>query len=403
MRIATTCQSGEATAVVAAGSEALRRQLGSAVPAVVVAFASTWQPLELVLAGLRRAFPGALVLGCSTAGELTERGGARGATAMFALVGDVRAFGGFATGTKADPAAAVAAATVDIPRAVDGYPHRVALLLLDPRAGVSEEVTSHVARALGPDVRLAGGAAADDLGRVAPLVGVGGACAEDALALAVLFSKTPVGVGVCHGQRTLSGPLRVTRAKGSIVHEVEGRPAWDVWREETRASALLRDLDPDLLGEHEIIGYLLNAEAGIDDGAGLRIRAPLARGPDGSLAFACGIPEGTTIRITESDPASQIESAREAARRARRQVGDRRIAGALVFDCLCRRLILGRRLDEAVLAIGAELGEPERGAVPFAGFECYGEIALDGGPRSDSRAGFHNTTTVVLAFGEEIA
>jgi methyl-accepting chemotaxis protein len=34
--------------------------------------------------------------------------------------------------------------------------------------------------------------------------------------------------------------------------------------------------------------------------------------------------------------------------------------------------------------------------VPVAGFETYGEIALDVGDMS----GFHNTTTVVLAFPE---
>ena len=40
-------------------------------------------------------------------------------------------------------------------------------------------------------------------------------------------------------------------------------------------------------------------------------------------------------------------------------------------------------------AISDELGD-----VPLAGFETYGEIALDAGDMS----GFHNTTTVVLTF-----
>lgn len=36
----------------------------------------------------------------------------------------------------------------------------------------------------------------------------------------------------------------------------------------------------------------------------------------------------------------------------------------------------------------------ELGGAPLAGFETYGEIALDAGDMS----GFHNTTSVVLAF-----
>jgi methyl-accepting chemotaxis protein len=62
-------------------------------------------------------------------------------------------------------------------------------------------------------------------------------------------------------------------------------------------------------------------------------------------------------------------------------------AGAIVFDCICRNLILGPKFSDAVGAIRQELGD-----VPFAGFETYGEIALDAGDLS----GFHNTTTVVL-------
>jgi methyl-accepting chemotaxis protein len=61
----------------------------------------------------------------------------------------------------------------------------------------------------------------------------------------------------------------------------------------------------------------------------------------------------------------------------------------VVFDCICRNLILGPRFAAAVQSIAAELGN-----VPVAGFETYGEIALDAGDMS----GFHNTTTVVLTF-----
>ena len=60
-----------------------------------------------------------------------------------------------------------------------------------------------------------------------------------------------------------------------------------------------------------------------------------------------------------------------------------------MFDCICRNLILGPKFADAVKAMSAELGN-----VPLAGFETYGEIALDAGDMS----GFHNTTSVVLAF-----
>jgi methyl-accepting chemotaxis protein len=131
-------------------------------------------------------------------------------------------------------------------------------------------------------------------------------------------------------------------------------------------------------------------EAGLDTGADeMKIRAPLVRNGDGSLNFACGIPQGSIIRITQSVPERQIDSARRAAARARAGLNGVPAAGALVFDCICRNLILGPAFQTAVRAVSNELGD-----VPVAGFETYGEIALSAGDMS----GFHNTTTVVLAF-----
>lgn len=68
------------------------------------------------------------------------------------------------------------------------------------------------------------------------------------------------------------------------------------------------------------------------------------------------------------------------------------MAGAVVFDCICRNLILGDAFQSAVSAMHEELG-----GAPLAGFETYGEIALDAGDMS----GFHNTTSVVLAFARD--
>ncbi|HEY4118198.1 MAG TPA: FIST N-terminal domain-containing protein [Byssovorax sp.] len=388
--IATALADGSAHEAAARLISDVRAQLGGASPALVAVFASTAQPLGDVATAVGEAFRDAVVIGASTAGEFTELGDAKRSASVFALAGDYRVHAGIGAGQRENAERAVARALEGMPTEVAGYPHRTAILLLDPLAGNGEEVTLITASLLGPDVKLAGGAAGDDLAMKSTEVSLGGRAASDSIVLAMIFSKHPLGVGASHGHRALSAPLRVTKASGNVVHTIEGRPAWDVWLEQTRGRAAEEGIDAANLARGEEGSYLLRYEAGLAAGDGaLKVRAPLSRSDDGSISFACGIPEGSIIRITESTSARQVESAREAARLARLELGDAQPAGALVFDCICRNLILGGAFDDALKGMSKELG-----GARLAGFETYGEIALGEGDMS----GFHNTTSVVLAF-----
>lgn len=360
-------------------------------PALVLVFASTMQPLGEVVGPLQAAFPSALVLGSSTAGEFVEDRDAKGSVAAVALYGDFKAFGGLGRGLRDDTTGAVEAAVAQLPHALPGYDYCTGIVLLDPLAGHGEEATLLAAAAIGEGrpIPLAGGAAGDDLVMKATTVSIGETAHTDAIVVAVVHSKQPLGIGVHHGHAPLSRPLSVTRTDGGVVEEIEGRPAWEVWAEHTRAAAAASGIDVDAIPEADIGGFLLRYEAGLQCGSEYKMRAPLAVKPGGGLLFATEVPEGSVIRITDTTPTRQVDSAREAARRARAALGGAEPAGAVVFDCICRNLILGEQFVDAVKGISEELG-----GVPLAGFETYGEIALDVGDMS----GFHNTTTVVLAF-----
>jgi methyl-accepting chemotaxis protein len=363
-------------------------ELGDAAPVMVLAFASSKIALLPVLASLEEAYPDAVVAGSSTSGEFTHEGDGSSTISLFALAGDYKVFSGVGTGLSADPETTVRDALAGQPTEVIGYPHRTGIVLLDPLAGHGEEAALLLADHLG-DAPLVGGAAGDDLAMAKTWVGVGSRIVSDAVAVVTIFSRVRLGIGVKHGHAPLSKQLTVTRTDGSVVLEIDGRPAWDVWAEATGDHARERGLDVANLTDDQVGAFLLLFEGGLSVGSEYKIRAPLAR-EGKAIRFATAVPEGTVLRITESTPDRQVASAREAARRARVQL-DRKPAGALVFDCICRNLILTERFGGAVAGMSEELG-----GAPLAGFETYGEIALDVG----SLSGFHNTTSVVLAFPE---
>ncbi len=202
----------------------VRSQLGSNEAKLVIVFASTDYALTALMKSVTADFPKATVLGASTSGEFTEKGDAKRATSIFALAGDYEVVAGIGHGLKANPEKAVADALAELPRSKPGFDHCTAILLLDPLAGNGEETTLAAAALLGEGVRLAGGAAGDDLKMTATEVGLGEVAASDAVVIALIFSKKPLGVGVSHGHSPLSGPLKVTKSSGNVVSESTSDP-----------------------------------------------------------------------------------------------------------------------------------------------------------------------------------
>lgn len=393
-RIATACaEHGGPETIAKDLTRALRGSLGAREPVLVMLFASINQPLQAIQTLVAGEFSKAVVMGSSTAGEFTGEGDTQGAVVAWALAGDFAVRARMAIGLRSRLEEAVAEAVADLAEPMEGYPHRTAFVLLDSMAGNAEEATLLTSALLGSEIRLAGGAAADDLVMQGALVGLGDRVVTDSLCVAVLHGKSSIGIGVCHGHVPLSGPLVVTRSQGNVVYELNGRPAWDVWLEETAGRMQELGIDPASLHVREnMVDFLNRFEAGLKLGSEYKVRVPMLRGEDGhSLGFACGIPEKTVLRVMESIDERQIASAREAVRRSRENLGGHEIAGALIFDCSCRKSILRHNFGKAVAAMRDELS-----GAPLAGFETYGEIAMEVGEMS----GFHNTTTVAVTFAK---
>ncbi len=377
-------------------ASALREKLGGARPAMIVCFTSMRQPLGDVLAAVQGAFAGVTVVGSSTAGEFTEAGEHPRAAVAMAIAGDFRAHATMVEGVRADAEKAAAALVAGVPPRAAGYPHRTAILLFDGLAGVGEELTLTCAAALGPEVQIAGAAAGDDWTITGTRVGAGARAAVDAAALAVLDSRVPLAIGVAHGPKSTGRRARVTRSEGSVVHELDGKPAWQRYAELTRDFGVAdHAIDPDdITDAGQRLQFFAWYQPGIALGHSYKNRSPLGRIEGDALAFACGIPVGTELEILRSNTQAQIDSARAAAEEARAKLGGAKVAGALVFECACRQVYLGERFFEAPRVVAEVLG-----GAPLAGLEAYGEVALNIGDFS----GFHNATTVVLAFPADAA
>ncbi len=372
-----------------AALDELKQDLGGA-PQLAVVLASPRQPLGEALVRVSDALPGAQILGSTTAGEFAGESETAGGLVVAAVRGDFEVQSGFAVGLAEDAAGTVARAVSGFGEPSAEHPHRTALVFVDALSFSGEEAALLVSALIG-DAQIAGAAAGDDLQLQRTLVGAGREAASNAIAVALIASKRPLGIGCRHGHTPLSGPMTVTKASGPLVLELDGKPAWTAYAEAIREDAQAScGLDPFALPSDEHHIQLFGRyEAGLEIGDDLyKVRAPLQRAPGDALAFATALPEGSIIRIMHTHEDALVASAAAAAAEARAHCGGE-VAGALAFDCAVRKMCLRERFPRALAAMRTALG-----GAPLAGFEAYGEIALEVGDMS----GFHNSTTVVLAF-----
>ncbi len=351
-------------------------------------FVSPERDLRAALTAACKASSCTEIIGCTTAGEITEQGLVHESVAVLLVSSTTSAArAAFAARLKADAqgvARKLTGCVGDLRREMgtrDGK-HLTTVLLTDGLSGAAERLVTELYDRGQGGLQIVGGAAGDEGKFKVTHVGAGEVGSSDAAAAMHVFSPTPWGVGVNHGLRSTTKQMRVTRAAGNVVFELDGEPAFATYVRHAAARGIELTLE-------NAAPYLIGNELGIHFFERIiRARAPLAVGADGSLSCVAEIPQGSMVSILDGDPQSMVEAARSAALEAKDHLGGADTAGVLLFDCVCRGMILRDEFHREIEAVRSVFGD-----VPTAGFLTYGEIARYRG-RLD---GWHNATAVVVA------
>lgn len=307
------------------------------------------------LSQVRGTIPAARLVGCSSAGVLTREGAFEGETVLTALH-----LGGAEVHIVREPLEGMAdseAAGARLGQALRPLAPTSALLLGQGVNINGSALVRGFQSVFGTGVPLCGALAGDD-GAFRRTVTVLDDEASDRHLLAVGFRGVGFETTSTRGWEPF-GPLRrVTAARDNILEALDGEPALAVyrrylgdWAAGLPGSALLFPLGL-LEGGPGSVG-LVRTVLGVDETAG-------------HLILAGDLPAGSHVRLMHASTTSLVAGVRQAAT-GMRPAGD---ALALVFSCVGRKLVMGQRVDEEVMAVSEGLG----GAVPLAGFFSYGEI-----------------------------
>lgn len=338
---------------------------------------------EKVVAHLKKAYPDAYLIGCSTAGEIV---GSRLVDQSIVL-----------TAVKFEKSQLKQTCTTLDEHEMDSFKVGQYLstqlkstdlkhmfVLSDGLFVNGAELVSGLTSEMDASVGITGGLAADgqDFEKTF-VISNSGVQSKKVVALGIYGDALKVGFGSKGGWDSFGLERLVTKSDKNVLYELDGEPALDLYKSflgekaaELPSSGLLFPLSlRDKDNQEPVVRTIL----GIDEATK-------------SLKFAGNIPEGAYVRLMKANIDRLINGAGQSAS----LIGDvpnEDTQIAFLISCIGRRLVLKQFVEEEIEAVSEILGDN----VMYTGFYSYGEIAPF---KSFSPCSLHNQTMTITTFSE---
>jgi hypothetical protein len=377
-----------------AGREAAEKALAAAgveKPDFVFVFATVGYSQQELLKAVREATDHAPLIGCSGEGVIAggEADESNFSVGVMAIRSDQLWFSnGIATGLKQDPAGAGRAIAEAIQPEVSS--DTMALFLFPDGITLNfDRLLGGLEGQLNLDrlLPLVGGTAGDNLMMKHSYQYCNDRVVSDGVAWALLSGQAQITWAVNHSCVPIGVEYKVTRCKGNVIYEIDGRPAVEVLR--------------DYLTEDEIEDWaraVLTFQFGFKVPGTMRgydeyiIRGMLGGKDDatGSVIIPTEVCEGTSIWLTRRDYEKLANGVERAAEEIKARLGDNPARLVFQFDCAGRGKAFLREQQKLRLleTLRGRIGSD----IPWLGLYTFGEISPVG-----ERNYFHNYTLVLTA------
>src|SRR3989338_2932894 len=329
-------------------------QLGEKDPNILLVFSSVKYDQEKMLAGVHSVVKGVLVVGCSTAGEITTQGPAkRHSVAVMALKSpNVKFFAGVGENIATNAREAGRRSADEVKKVAKGETLKAFMMFPDVLAGNGADIVRGVLDSLGAHFPVVGGASGDDFQFKKTYQYLNHKVYSGTVIGLGITGNFKIGIGVKHGWIPVGVPQKVTRSSGAVLHELNGQPAIKIYEDyfgEKEAATLKTETLAKLA-----ITYPLGMQvAGSDE---LLIRDPITVDKNGSITCAAEIPQGAEIRLMIGSREEAVKVAKVAAEKAVEQLDGLSPKAVIIFNCIARNKLFGEHSGEEIDAIQEIVG-----------------------------------------------
>jgi hypothetical protein len=356
-------------------------------PQLVLVFGSTLAIADPEhLAGLRKLYPKAQFVGCSTAGEIagiTVSDNSLVATAIeFEHTTVVSHAVQVKDATESFEAGRRLAGMFD----TSGLAHL--FVLSDGLSVNGSDLVRGLSEILPPHVALTGGLSGDGARFTKTVVLLDqDATANRIVGIGLYGDRIRVGYGSLGGWDTFGPDRLVTRSSGNVLYDLDNGSALELYKR--------------YLGEHAknlpASGLLFPLAIRSKENSVAVVRTILSVDEkQHSMTFAGDIPQNSIARLMRANLDRLIDGAGGAAKVSHQANGSSTPELAILISCVGRKLVLQQRVEEEVECVRDVLGAQ----AVLTGFYSYGEISPF---EPAAKCELHNQTMTITTFSEKLA
>jgi hypothetical protein len=339
---------------------------------------------------VRKAFPEAVIVGCSTAGEIHGTT-VSDATMAVTVVNFEQTPVHFSKVAILEAAQSFSAGQALI-EALPAKDLTHVLVFSDGLKVNGTELTRGLKAQLPSHVEVTGGLSADGADFKKTLVCANDVPAEGQIVAVGLYGPhIKVNYGSLGGWDSFGPDRQITRAVGNVLYDLDGQPALELYKNYLGEHAAGLPATALLFPLSLRSAWQQGAESGANGGV---VRTILGvNEADQSMTFAGDMPEGAYARLMKANFERLIDGACGAAQICEAPMQGNTAELALLISCVGRKLVLKQRIEEEVEAVREVLGQQAM----LAGFYSYGEISphITGSPCE-----LHNQTMTITTFYE---
>ena len=369
------------------GWEGVNNSLGDAAPQLVFAFgARALVEDPKVFQQIRNFYPGAYIMLGSTAGEILDSGVRDNSIALTAVHFE-KSVVRFSETTiqNAEDSLNVGKRLAEF-LPVEGLVH--AMVFCDGLNVNGTPLVKGINDNLPQQVSVTGGLVGDGTDFKKTVVGRDGPGQTNKVVLLGFYGPNlKVGFGSFGGWDEYGEDHSITKSKGNILYEIDGKPALAVYKEYLGeqakglpSSGLLFPLKLQTAedGHTEVVRTIL----GVSEA-------------DQSITFAGDMPEGVKAKFMKANFDRLIDGAAGAGRLSLERIGRSSPQLAILISCVGRKLVLKERVSDEVKAVRSAIGN----STAITGFYSYGELCPTAA--KEKQCLLHNQTMTVTTLRED--